>query len=316
LEIIGVWEGRKRLESSLRSQIIRLKEAKEKYLIEKREMKTELRKKLQEEREKATNKERARSERLAQMLENKTKDIQLLNRKIRELQEQLKRGTSPQIEGINLEEEMMQELGKEFPQDTFNHYGKNGDILQTILHKKKTVGKILYECKRTDKYHTSFIDQVKKAMIKRNATYGVLVTTASKRGTAGIWVEDNIIAVHPYGAIYVAHILRQSLIEITEAKLTKADLEKRANELIRFIQSDEFKNIIEDCIYKTKKLCQELVKEYKYHRSAWKLRYDYYVSIHNNINRLQLTTSNILNGTDKEIPPRTRHLELPPPIFK
>lgn len=40
------------------------------------------------------------------MIQGKTEEIQNLNKKVKELQEQLKKGTTPQIEGLNLEERL------------------------------------------------------------------------------------------------------------------------------------------------------------------------------------------------------------------
>jgi len=313
LQIIGVWEERSKLENSLKSQIRKLKDEKERTLKEKRRLKLEMKKQIQEAIKRGRQLEKARSDRLINMLENKTKEIQKLNKKLKEVQEQLKKGTSPQIEGFNLEEHIIKELKKEFPEDKFNHCGKYGDILQTINHKRKEIGRIIYECKNTDKYHSSFIDQVRKAIVKRNATYGVLITSALRKGSAGICVENDVIVVHPYGAIYIARILRQSIIAAFESNLDKSEIEKKAKDLMEFIQSEEFKNIIEDCIYKTRKLYETLIKEVNYHRSTWKSRYDYYNSINININKLQTVTNNILKGSHKETLQIKKSLELPPP---
>lgn len=259
-------------------------------------------------------KEKARSDRLSKMIQAKTQDIQNLNRKIRELQEQLKKGTTPQVEGLNLEEELVKQLKKEFPEDKIEHHGKTGDIIHRVNFKNKPIGVILYECKKTTKFNPTFIDQTKKAMALRQTTYGVLVTTAFKKDTAGFWVEKDILIVHPYGAIYIAKVLRRSIIEIYSLKISRMEMEKRSKELMEYVKSEDFKNGVEDSIYRTRSLYEMLIKEIKSHKTIWDDRYVHYRTIHDNVSRLELVTSNILKGLPaKEALAQLRLKQLPPP---
>jgi len=303
-EIIGIWEERSKLERTLKEQLSELKKEKQKLLEEKNkikiQMQKELKKAVQEAIKKGREKEKARAERLSKMIELKTQEIQRMNKKIKELQEQLKKGTTPQIEGLNLEEELIVQLKREFPQDKIFHLGKKGDIIHYIQFRNKQIGSILYECKKTNTFSNSFVAQIKKAMGERKATYGVLVTTASRKNTAGFWVEKDILIVHPYGAIYIAKVLRRSIIEIHSLKITKSEMERRTKELMEYIRSDDFKNTVEDTIYRTKTLYEMLKKEIKAHRKTWEDRYLHYKSIYNNTNRLELVTTSILKGVPKK----------------
>lgn len=315
-EIIGIWEERQKLEKTLQEQLQNLQNEKQKLLREKKEIKARMEKQMKravkEAIEKGKEKEKARADRLSKMIQTKTQDIQNLNKKIKELQEQLKKGTTPQIEGLNLEEELVKELKKEFPEDKIEHHGKTGDIIHRINFKNRQIGIILYECKKTTKFNSAFIDQTKRAMALRQATYGVLVTTAFKKDTAGFWVEKDILIVHPYGAIYIAKVLRKSIIEIYPLKIGHLEMEKRTKKLMEYIKSEEFKNSVEDSIYRTRSLYEMLKKEIKSHQSIWNDRYTHYRTIYDNISRLELTTSNILKGL--QVKEAITHLkQLPPP---
>jgi len=317
-EIIGVWEERQKLEKTLREQLQNLRNEKQKLLREKKEIKVQMeqqmKKAVKEALEKGKEKEKARADRLAKMIQGKTQDIQNLNKKIKELQEQLKRGTTPQVEGLNLEEELVKELKKEFPEDKIEHHGKTGDIIHHVNFKNKSVGVILYECKKTTKFNPDFVDQTKKAMALRQATYGVLVTTAFKKDTVGFWVEKDILIVHPYGAIYIAKVLRKSILEIYSLKISRLEMEKRSKELMEYIKSEDFKNSVEDSIYRTRSLYEMLKKEIKSHRGIWHDRYMHYRAIHDNISRLELVSSNILKGLPtKEAIAHLKLKQLPPP---
>jgi hypothetical protein len=302
-EIIGVWEERSRLEKTLKEQLLNLQREKQKLLLEKKTIKAQMEKQtkqaVKEALEKGKEKEKARADRLSKMIQGKTQDIQNLNRKIKELQEQLKRGTTPQVEGSNLEEELVKELKREFPEDKIEHHGKTGDIIHYVNFRNKQVGMILYECKKTTKFNSAFIDQAKKAIALRQATYGVLVTTAFKKDTAGFWVEKDILIVHPYGAIYIAKVLRSSIIEIHSLKISRMEMEKRSKELMEYIKGEDFKNGVEDSIYRTKALYEMLKKEIKSHQGIWHDRYIHYRTIHDNVNRLELVTANIYERTTR-----------------
>ena len=246
--------------------------------------------------EKGKQKEKSRADLLAKKANNYLEQIQGQNEKIKALQRQLKEGTTAQVEGLNLEHELVKQLKKEFPMDIIEHHGKAGDILHKIIFKTKEIGSILYECKKTATFSKSYIDQTKKAKSDRNATYGVLVTVASKRNTQGFYVENEIIVVHPYGTVYVAQVLRTSIIEMHSLKLNQSELEGRAKDLMDFVKSDSFKNSVENTIYRTRELADLLKKEMKAHEKIWHDRFLHYNEIHNNASKLGIATSNILKG--------------------
>lgn len=317
-EIMGLWEERSRLENSLKDQLRSLKEEKRKLQDDKRQMKAEMEKLMKQKvnaaREEGRLKEKKRAERLSKMIEGKTQELQKANAKIKELEEQLKKGTTPQVEGLNLEEEIAKELQRTFPEDSIEHHGKNGDILHRVNYKRKQIGLILYECKKTAKFQNSYIDQTKNAVASRNATYGVLVTTASKKETAGFWVERDILVVHPYGAIFIAEVLRRSIIEVNSLKISHSEMEKRAKELMQYMKSDDFKNCVEDSIDRAEELRDSLVKEMKTHKRVWEDRFNHYKKIHHNVSCLEAVTSNIMNGIPaKQALKRPPLKQLPPP---
>src|SRR5437867_4731966 len=180
--VVGLWTEREKLEESLRVQIGKL--AKERLELSsqrkrlRKQLQTEYLRKTKDAVARGVGRERRRAERLSAMIQSKSDRIRDLNQTVLELKEQLRRGTTPQLEGLNLEEEITHELKERFPGDRVQHFGKRGDILHTILHKKAIVGSILYECKRTRRFSRSYVSQARRAMVSRSASYAVLVTTA------------------------------------------------------------------------------------------------------------------------------------------
>jgi hypothetical protein len=296
LQIVGVWEERKRLETSLKGEMRRLQDERARLREENKKMRREMKQAAKDAAAKATAKERKRADRLSAMIQGKSQQIQFLSRKVKELQEQLKRGTTPQVEGLNFERELVSDLQKSFPHDRVEHHGKSGDILLCIWHKGKQVGSILIECKLTSSFSGSYVIQTKRAVAERNATYGVLVTLASKRGTAGFWVDNDVIVVHPFGAVHVAGVLRQSILDISASRISTQEADRRAAALMEYVKSDDFKNLVGDTIFRTLELYGLLKKELKSHKKMWKRRFDHYRQIYDNSTGIKARTSGILHG--------------------
>lgn len=228
---------------------------------------------------KGKEQEKRRSERFAHSLKLKTDDWKRSLEQIKELKEQLKKGTTPQLEGINLEHELMKELKNKFPHDRIEHYGQAGDILHYIICEGKEIALIVYECKKTQKFNKKYIIQIKNDVIKRNANYGVLVTIASDKKQSQFWVEKDILIVHPYGAIYIAEVLRKSLIQLYSLKLSDKELNERAKKLLGYIKSNKFRNSVKDNILRSKELQELLKREVEYHKTMWEKRHGHYTTI-------------------------------------
>lgn len=251
---------------------------KEKIEVEKRN-KQEILKVQKEFLEKGKEHEKKRTERLSESLNLKTEDWKRAMEQIKVLKEQLKKGTTPQLEGINLEHELVKELQNKFPHDKIEHHGKTGDILHYIVCEGKDIALIVYECKKTQKFNKSYITQIKNDVIKRNANYGVLVTLASDKNQSQFWVEKDILIVHPYGAPYIAEVLRKSLIQLYALKLSDKDLSERAKKLLEYIKGNKFRNSVKDNITRAKELYELLNKEVEYHKTIWEKRHEHYNSI-------------------------------------
>jgi len=83
---------------------------------------------------------------------------------------------------------------------------------------------------------------------------------------------------------------------------------------MEYIKSEDFRNAVEDSIYRTERLYKMLEKEIRSHRGLWKERFEYYQSIYANISRLKDTTSNIIKGLPiKEALKRIESKQLPVP---
>src|SRR5258706_2540527 len=198
--------------------------------------------------------ERARTQRL---LQGKEAEIRRLNERLK----QLKKGSTPQTEGLEFEDRLVVRLRREFPDDHIQHEGKGGDVLKEIGISGKRVGLIVYECKRTGNIPEDHVQQPARAKGSRRADFGVLVTTGKRRGFTGLANIGGILVVSPLGVIALAALLREQAKALHRAGLSQADRLKIAQQLHRFICSPDFRNPIESLIRTSDELGRMVLEE-------------------------------------------------------
>ena len=251
--------------------------------------------------------ERARTQRL---LAGKDKQIQTLKERI----DQIKKGSTPQTEGLEFEDKLAVRLKKEFPDDEIQHKGKGGDVLHTVRFEGKSAGAIIYECKRTPKILNQHIRQTYLAKQSREADFAVLVTTGQKKGFSGLAQTSGVLVVSPLGAIPLASLLRVHLIEMLRAKITKEKRAIIAQKLMKYITSPQFKNPIEEVIKLSSDLQDMVENEAKDHVRIWKRRWECYQKICWDGSQIRENLQLVLHGKEpKAIHPRFSTLQLPAP---
>lgn len=155
--------------------------------------------------------ERARTQRL---LKGKDKQIQSLKERI----DQPKKGSTPQTDGLEFEEKLAARLQDKFPQDDIQHKSKAGDVLQVVKFGRRRAGLIVYKCKRTPRIQIQHVRQADRALQTGQADFAVLVTTGQRKGFTGLANIEGVLVVSPLGAIPLAALLRDHLVEMLRAR--------------------------------------------------------------------------------------------------
>lgn len=295
---LGIWEERRKQLDELERE---LSERRRSFVEEQKAWRSEQRRKIQEAIQQGKQKEKRRADRLAKQLDGALRAIREKEEQISDLKEQLKRGTTPQIEGLLDEAKFASLLKEAFPEDRIEHTGKGGDVLQHVRLNGRPVGTIVYECKRVPKVLSAHITQTKRAITQRNASYGVLVTVGTKRGRFGFWSERGIFVVHPLGATSFAGVLRDSMIEVARMQLTRKEREAAARRIFEFLSGPEFKNNMQDVLQRAVELREMLHKEARTHLNIWRKRYEYYKSIYESTSTVRSRFHRILE-TSKQLP--------------
>lgn len=249
-----------------------------------------LKTKLRDESARIRRLEKARAERskvgLKQALEKANEEIR-----------RLRSGTTPQTDGLEFEGKLTARLRREFPEDEILQKGKGGDILHTVRSGKKAAGVIIYECKRTPRIESSHVTQAHAAKESRQADFAVLVTTARKKGFSGFAEMGGVWVASPLAAIPLASLLREHLIEMLKAKITGEKRAVIAQQLMRYIDSPEFRNPIEAMLRRASKLQEMVKKEARDHGRIWQERWTHYQTIHWSVAQVQANLRLVLNGS-------------------
>jgi hypothetical protein len=213
------------------------------------------------------------------LLKKRDDKLDDLRKQNRDLRQQLQRGTTPQMEGLLFEEELCRQLGKRFPDDRVIPCGKGGDIVVEIKVGGQKIGILVFECKRTQRLHKKYIEQARRACLTRSADYSILVTAAGKTNTFGFWTNKDVLIVHPAGVLALTSWLRDSLVKLAEARMTRRERERAVREIMGFIQSPSFRTPLRDIVRRSEQLGCDLIAEAKMHKQLWLDRLGHYQAI-------------------------------------
>lgn len=297
IKITGQWQERQKLLEERKKEIQKFKiekiEVERKY---KQDLKIIQTKAMKAGEEKGIKKEKSQRNRMVKMIEKQAKNLVSSNKKIRELQKQLKEGKTPQIAGFDYEKEVHKLLAENFPEDSIKITGKMGDVMQDVVINKAVVGKILYECKKTEKYSNTFVKGIKKHQEMAKSDYAVVVTHAVKQNKSGFFIENEVIVINPFCLLDIAFLLRNTLISLHKLKLTKAEADQKGRQILNYMQSGEFRKNMMDNLEKSKDAYNLLVNEVKSHTKDWNARLKLYSVIHQNTQNVRLAIGKIITG--------------------
>jgi len=254
----------------------------------------------------AQQKEKGRAQRLMQ---GQRTTIRRLEERVR----QLEKGSTPQTEGLEFEDKLVARLRKEFPSDEIRPTGRDGDILHTVKSGAQPAGMIVYECKRTPGIKSAHIHQAHLAKQTREAYFAVVVTTGKKRGFTGLARMHDVLVVSPLGAIPLAGLLREHIIEMLKARLTKEERIRVAERLTGYITSPQFKNPIDEVVSRSSQLQTMIRDEAKQHWNIWKKRWEHYQRIHWDASHIRQNVQLVLAGKSAQpsVPAKAQPLQLP-----
>ena len=224
------------------------------------------------EREKIRKQEDDKNELKFAALQKQLEDQKKLTEEMKRKQEQ----GSMQLQGEVLELAIEEFLANSFPLDTINEIkkGANGaDCLQTVNTREVgNCGTIYYESKRTKSFQPAWIEKFKNDIRDKRANIGVLVTEVLPANMDRMGFREGIWICTFEEFKGLSAVLRQSLIQISQAVQSQENKGDKMIMLYNFLTSNEFHLQIEGIVEGFSQMQADLDSEKRSMQRIWKQR--------------------------------------------
>src|SRR5690554_102308 len=252
----------------------------EKLKREKGELKeaveAEAQKKLKEilitEKEKIKKSEEDKNELRFKEMQKQLEDQKKLTEEMKRKQEQ----GSMQLQGEVQELAIEEWLATNFPLDTIEEIKKGargGDCIQIVnTRTEQNCGKIYYESKRTKDFQPSWIEKFKNDIRDKGANIGVLVTEVMPSDMDRLGLKDGIWICSYEEFKGLCFVLRESIIQISNAIATQENKGDKMSMLYDFLTSNEFRLQMEAIVEGFTQMQSDLETEKRSIMGHWKKR--------------------------------------------
>jgi hypothetical protein len=211
--------------------------------------------------------------------ELKIKEYQKQSDDQKKLIEEMKRKQeqgSMQLQGEVMELAIEEWLANNFPLDTIDEIkkGANGaDCLQIVNTRElQNCGSIYYESKRTKAFQPAWIEKFKNDIRTKRANIGVLVTEVMPAGLDRMGMRDGIWICTYEEFKGLSAVLRQSLIQVSQAVQAQENKGDKMSMLYDFLTSNEFRLQIEGIVEGFTQMQGDLDSEKRAMQRIWKQR--------------------------------------------
>jgi hypothetical protein len=150
---------------------------------------------------------------------------------------------------------------------------RGADCLQIVKnHYGHVCGTIYYESKRTKNFQNDWLEKFKNDIREKNATLGVLVTEAMPSDMERMGLKETVWICTFEEFKGLSAVLRQSVIQLGEAKLSQENKGEKMQILYDYLTSNEFRLQVEGIVEGFNQMRQDLEKEKRAMTSIWKQR--------------------------------------------
>lgn len=227
---------------------------------------------LELEREKIRKQEDEKNELKFATMQKQLEDQKRLTEEMKRKQEQ----GSMQLQGEVLELAIEDWLAEAFPLDTIDEIkkGANGaDCLQTVnTFEAQCCGTIYYESKRTKSFQSAWIEKFKNDIRDKKASIGVLVTEVLPSDMKRMGLKDGIWICTYEEFKGLSAVLRQSIIQVSQALQSQENKGDKMHMLYDFLTSNEFRLQMEGIVEGFSQMQADLAAEKRSMIGHWKKR--------------------------------------------
>ena len=208
-------------------------------------------------------------------LAERDQTIASMQQKIEELKQKAEQG-SQQLQGEVQELELENMLRSKFPFDTIEPVPKGefgGDTVQRV-HSQSGMpcGTILWESKRTLRWSDSWLAKLREDQRNAKAEVCVIVSHALPKGVETFDFIDGVWVTSPRAALPVATMLRQGLLQITNARALSQGQQTKTEMVYQYFTGPRFKQRVEAIVEAFSSMQEDLDKERKAILKQWAKR--------------------------------------------
>lgn len=208
-------------------------------------------------------------------LAEKDQTISSMQTTIEELKQKANQG-SQQLQGEVQEIELEKMLKREFPFDVIEPVSKGelgADVIQRVVSPVgQQCGTILWESKRTKNWSDGWLPKLREDQRVAKAEIAIMVSQALPRDVDNFKIIDRVWVTHPRNASPVAALLRQTLIEVAQARQTSEGQQTKTEMVYDYLTGSRFRQRVEAIVEAFSTMRDELEKERKVITKQWAKR--------------------------------------------
>jgi len=212
---------------------------------------------------------------LTLQVKEKETTIAAMQKQIEDLRRRAEQG-SQQLQGEAQELHLEAMLLAKFPKDTISPVPKGeygGDVVQQVHGAGgEPCGTILWESKRTKNWSDGWLSKLRDDQRAAKAELAVLATNALPKEVETFDFIDGIWVAHFRYAIPVAVALRQSLIELSGARVAAVGQQTKTELIYHYLTGPRFRHRVEAIVEKFTDMQDDLEKERRLMTRQWAKR--------------------------------------------
>ena len=215
------------------------------------------------------------------------------------LQRQLEESRAPHETGGLAEEELERVLKDLFRTDDISRISKGAsgaDVSHHVMDDGVDCGVILYECKNTKTWQSSYVSKLRNDRTEAGAAYAFLVSTVFPAKAEGLHVEEDIPIVHPRYVPHVVPLIRDALVKAKRAEVSGQNAGYKLEDLLSFLTGDGFTNRVKEMTTALIKLEDLQQSERRSHERVWKKQSGLVKLAHTRLDQVDTEISKILMG--------------------
>jgi len=205
----------------------------------------------------------------------KEKTIAAMQKQIEDLKRRAEQG-SQQLQGEVQELELEALLRNRFPFDTIEPVPKGefgGDVVQRVAGAGgRHSGTILWESKRTRNWSDAWLPKLREDQRTAKAEIAVIVSQALPKDVETFDSIDGVWVTHPRVTLPVAIMLRQSLIEVAQARQSGEGQLTKTEMIYQYLTGPRFRQRVEAIVEAFSTMQTDLDRERKAIMKQWAKR--------------------------------------------